>query len=663
MSKREDKGKEPKQQAKQQELMTYVQPRMKGQALTSNVSTATFSSMSKQAESLVNGGNNVVFNPYNNNLVFQWVSMSMNDCLSIDLFNRTLLNLMCLKFVSNGEIRGISDGFTVDEKGQIVQLYDPTIALSCAFGYKIQTESDETAGRLNIEIERRQLDFETLLNKYKETDANALHAESMVHYIDFDLTNHVMKFMIPVEDESGTLSHGDTLPAETIEMGEIKPGVYDPNVGIDEVEKRGFIDKEVVNVSKDGVLIDGVVVSTGSMYAMAGFTFPAYSVEVEEQTYEFGHSPQSQVAFPEMLVLGVAQTFDLAVEFLIPSVKAVYEYVSTVTKAMMEVIAADFEAKQQLIDLNASMIDGIKTSCGGYEEEIDEYSMGSKDWRLWVFARRWIVKGLSDSLQGLNGPEWEENLPSLKDKFESYTFGPEWKEQMSLSGDGSEHTIKIGHEETMTRRDVCNLYVDGAADAGIVAGKDSYSGIYSHNWLVVHGFTDYKNSGEHFLCEGVARFKNTVKFDGSVEGLNFAPLDHTHSYDSLTNKPDVYTKTETDAKIDEKINEAMGGVSTEIQQLKDEIQALNEKISELLITVKDMNTYEEVLFRLIDLTKEIMNLKTTCGNLDARIVALEGSKGDVDAVKQSVVELQTWKGTTDQTLASLDARVTALEGR
>ena len=147
------------------------------------------------------------------------------------------------------------------------------------------------------------------------------------------------------------------------------------------------------------------------------------------------------------------------------------------------------------------------------------------------------------------------------------------------------------------------------------------------------------------MCEGVARFTNTVKFEGSVEGLNFAPLDHTHSYDSLTNKPDVYTKTETDAKIDEKINEAMGGVSGEIQQLKDEIQALNEKISELLITVKDMNTYEEVLF----------------SNLDARIVALEGSKGDVDAVKQSVVELQTWKSTTDQTLTSLDARVTALE--
>ena len=58
---------------------------------------------------------------------------------------------------------GISDGFIVDDRGQIVQLYDPTIALSCAFGYKIQTESTETSNRLDVEIERRQLDFSQLL--------------------------------------------------------------------------------------------------------------------------------------------------------------------------------------------------------------------------------------------------------------------------------------------------------------------------------------------------------------------------------------------------------------------------------------------------------------------------------------------------------------------
>ena len=134
------------------QMLSYVQPKTQQQddsfpsqpqrswdGLASNVSTATFSSMSKQAESLVNGGNNVVFNPYNNNLVFQWVSMSMNDCLSVDLINRTLLNLMCLKFVAGGEIRGISDGFTVDEKGQIVQLYDPTNYYYARLHYVLRT--------------------------------------------------------------------------------------------------------------------------------------------------------------------------------------------------------------------------------------------------------------------------------------------------------------------------------------------------------------------------------------------------------------------------------------------------------------------------------------------------------------------------------------------
>ena len=90
-----------------------TQQQSKPQALTSNVSTATFSSMSKQAESLVSGGNNVLFNPYNNNLVFQWVAMNLNECLSIDIINRSLLNLKSLKFVDNGVINGISDGFTV----------------------------------------------------------------------------------------------------------------------------------------------------------------------------------------------------------------------------------------------------------------------------------------------------------------------------------------------------------------------------------------------------------------------------------------------------------------------------------------------------------------------------------------------------------------------
>lgn len=57
-----------------------------------------------------------------------------------------------------------------------------------------------------------------------------------------------------------------------------------------------------------------------------------------------------------------------------------------------------------------------------------------------------------------------------------------------------------------------------------------------------------------------------------------------------------------------------------------------------------------------------MNVKTTCYNLDNRIIALEKGKADVDVLKQNVVELQLWKSTTDQTLISIDERVTTLEG-
>ena len=112
----------------------------------------------------------------------------------------------------------------------------------------------------------------------------------------------------------------------------------------------------------------------------------------------------------------------------------------------MEVIAADFEAKQQLIDLNASMIDGIKNSCGGYETETHEYSMDSKTWRLWVFIRKWIIKALRESLNNENPPEWEENLPSIADAISTSTFGPEWKKYMTLSEGGGtvDPYIKIG---------------------------------------------------------------------------------------------------------------------------------------------------------------------------------------------------------------------------
>lgn len=668
-----------------------------------SVSTATFSSMSKQAESLVNGGTSVVFNPYNNNLVFRWISMNLNDCISIDTINRVITNISRMNFTSGGTMTGISDGFIVDDRGQIVQLYDPTIALSCAFGYKIQTESTETSNRLDVEIERRQLDFSQLLLKYQETDRNALHAESMIHYIDFNLTDHEMIFKIPVEDSSGTLSHGDTLPAETMEYGEIVPGEYDPNVGIDEVPMTGFTSRDIVIVNKDGVTITGLldvgtitstngiinintvntninctdtlsitgntschgtlsidsdvvahsdltvannVAALGYVYGNTGIAFPEYSITIESP--DDPENPKV-ITFPEILIVGIAQTFDIVSTDLVPSSQAIYD----LTKSMMEIIAADFEAKQELINLNASMIDGIKNSCGGLETETDPYSEDSKTWRLWVYIRKWIIKALRESLNNENPPEWEENLPSIANAISTSTFGPEWKKYMSLSEGGgtTDPYIKIGHEATTTRYDVCNLYVDGSTIGGIIAGKDSQCGVYSHNWIVVHGYTDYKNSGVHFLCEGVAEFEDSVSFKGGVNGI---------SYNSLTDKPDVYTKNETYSKTE--VDDLLSDVKESTKELQDRVASLEKQCEELLATIKSMSTYDEILFRLIDLTKDIMNLRTTCSNLDNRIMALENSKGEVDALTQNVVELQSWKSTTDQTLVSLDERVTALEG-
>ena len=115
-------------------------------------------------------------------------------------------------------------------------------------------------------------------------------------------------------------------------------------------------------------------------------------------------------------------------------------------------------------------------------------------------------------------------------------------------------------------------------------------------------------------------------------------------------------------EVDERVDEKVATVKREVDELRERVVKLEEQVESLLATVKAMSTYDDILFRLIDLTKEIMNVNTTCRNLDARIVALENGKGDVDALKQSVVELQSWKATTDETLTSLDARVTALEG-
>ena len=245
----------PQQPANQQisTISTFNRPR------PSSSNVATFSSMAKVAESLVNGGASIMFNSYNNSIVFKWVSQDINDSLSIDLINRVLSNIEYILFANGSYIKGISNGFTLNNRGQVVQQYDENIALSTAFGYEITQLSNNTIINLNTEIEARQSDSRLLLTAYQQTEQNIKNAESLVHYLEFDTDNHVLYIVIPVEDPNGELSHGDALPSETLTMDEPEDGVYDPSIKIEETEPVGFIDYVNTQFDKDGLTVYGDV--------------------------------------------------------------------------------------------------------------------------------------------------------------------------------------------------------------------------------------------------------------------------------------------------------------------------------------------------------------------------------------------------------------------
>ena len=82
-----------------------------------NVGSATFSSMAKQAESLVNGDNSIMFNSYNNNAVFKSARMDVNDCVAVDVLNKSINNVSAIAFENNTILQGISDGYTINNQG------------------------------------------------------------------------------------------------------------------------------------------------------------------------------------------------------------------------------------------------------------------------------------------------------------------------------------------------------------------------------------------------------------------------------------------------------------------------------------------------------------------------------------------------------------------
>ena len=185
--------KDTKQQSQQ---ISVVSSSMFNKPRIGNSSVSTYSSMAKVAESLVNGGASIMFNSYNNSIVFKWVSQDINDSLSIDLINRVLSNIDTIYFTNGSFIKGISNGFTYNNRGQVVQQYDENIALSTAFGYEITQLSNNTIINLNTEIEARQSDSRLLLTAYQQTEQNIKNAESLVHYLEFDLESYFFIFFI-----------------------------------------------------------------------------------------------------------------------------------------------------------------------------------------------------------------------------------------------------------------------------------------------------------------------------------------------------------------------------------------------------------------------------------------------------------------------------------
>ena len=167
---------------KKKEQITYViqQPPQQQQHYipNNNASTATFSSLAKQAESLVNGDISIQFSNYNNNILFKSKHVETNECVNIDVIHKKLQKINAISFENNSELKGISDGYTTNKQGSKIPLYDKNIALSTVFAYEYQHKIDSVRRDLNNEIEKRRYEDECINKRIDEAsaDTSALRA-------------------------------------------------------------------------------------------------------------------------------------------------------------------------------------------------------------------------------------------------------------------------------------------------------------------------------------------------------------------------------------------------------------------------------------------------------------------------------------------------------
>ena len=159
-----------------------------------NVSTATFSSHAKQAESLVNGDISIQFSHYNNHILFKSKHGDMNDCVNIDVIHRKLQNITSISFDNNSEIKGISDGYTTNKQGVKVPLYDKNVALSTVFAYEYQHKIDSVRRDLNSEIEKRKYADELLNNRVTGVEGDIKNLDNEVDVLKStiaDMDSHI----------------------------------------------------------------------------------------------------------------------------------------------------------------------------------------------------------------------------------------------------------------------------------------------------------------------------------------------------------------------------------------------------------------------------------------------------------------------------------------
>ena len=183
--KRENKpseiAKRPRTSSETPQQVIIQRPVPQQHILPHNSGTATFSNLSKQAESLVNGDISITFNNYNNHVMFRSKNVDMNDSVNIDVIHRKLQNIKAISF-DNSELTRISDGYTLNKQGVKVPLYDKNVALSTVFSYEYQHKIDAVRRDLNSEIEKRRYEDELLRNRIivLESDVNTLKSQVSV---------------------------------------------------------------------------------------------------------------------------------------------------------------------------------------------------------------------------------------------------------------------------------------------------------------------------------------------------------------------------------------------------------------------------------------------------------------------------------------------------